>query len=91
MLNIKDGNIVDVNGGLDYENQNVVAVTQSDRDLRSQWDIMYLDEWSGEPQKGEYNERFGFYVNKEFSIQSELDSKRSIDIDGQNNIVINTS
>jgi len=31
---------------------------------------MYVDEWKGEPQKGELNEKFGLYVERPFHIVS---------------------
>jgi hypothetical protein len=36
------------------------------------WDVIYVDEWKGEPQKGELNEDFGLYVERDFHIVSQL-------------------
>jgi len=40
------------------------------------WDIIYVDEWKGEPKKGELNEDFGFYVERPFHIVSQLPRRR---------------
>jgi hypothetical protein len=31
---------------------------------------MYVDEWKGEPGKGELNEKFGLYVERDFHVVS---------------------
>jgi hypothetical protein len=40
------------------------------------WDIVYVDEYKGEPKKGELNEEFGFYVERPFHIVSMLPRRR---------------
>jgi hypothetical protein len=40
------------------------------------WDIVYVDEFKGEPKKGELNEDFGFYVERPFHIVSMLPRRR---------------
>lgn len=47
---------------------------------------MYADEWLGEPGDGEFNERFGLYVNRDFGIVSLLDSYRLVDFDTNFNL-----
>jgi hypothetical protein len=32
------------------------------------WDVIYVDEWKGEPGKGELNEDFGLYVERDFYV-----------------------
>jgi hypothetical protein len=59
--------------------------------LNQQWDIMYVDEWKGEPQKGELNERFGLYVERDFYIATELSSGRYLDLINNRNMVIKVS
>jgi hypothetical protein len=41
---------------------------------------MYVDEWKGEPQKGELNEKFGLYVERDFHVVSQLPSNRYLDV-----------
>jgi len=43
------------------------------------WDVIYVDEWKGEPKKGELNEDFGFYVQRPFHIMSMLPRRRYLD------------
>jgi len=52
---------------------------------------MYVDEWKGEPQKGELNEKFGLIVEKDFYIVSQLPENRYIDLINNRNMVIKTS
>jgi hypothetical protein len=49
---------------------------------------MYVDEWKGEPQKGELNERFGLYVERDFYVVTELPSGRYLDLINNRNMVI---
>ena len=38
--------------------------------INQQWDIVYADEWKGEPGDGEMNEEIGLKVNRDFYIVS---------------------
>lgn len=57
--------------------------------INQQWDIVYADEWKGEPGKGEFNERFGMYVERDFNIVSRLPRSRFLDL-VSNKFVIKT-
>jgi len=59
----------------DSENQNIV-LGKTHGKINQQWDIVYVDEWKGEPKKGELNEDFGFYVERPFHIVSMLPRRR---------------
>jgi len=72
----------------DAENRNV-QVTNRGNDIRQQWEIIYVDEYS-EPKKGELNEKFGLYVERDFYIVSALPSGRYMDIINNRNMVIKT-
>jgi hypothetical protein len=52
---------------------------------------MYVDEWKGEPQKGELNERFGLSVERDFLVVSELPSARYLEVYDNRNLSIKTS
>jgi hypothetical protein len=52
---------------------------------------MYVDEWKGEPQKGELNERFGLYVERDFYVVTELPSGRYLDLINNRNMVLKVS
>jgi hypothetical protein len=58
--------------------------------LNQQWDVVYADEWKGEPKKGEYNEDFGFYVERPFYIVTQLPSRRYLSVINNRQITIKT-
>jgi hypothetical protein len=61
------GKVMDVSGGVDQENRNIVVWGKHGK-INQQWDIVYVDEWKGEPGKGELNEDFGLYVERDFHV-----------------------
>jgi hypothetical protein len=63
------GKMLHVQGNIDSENRNI-EVQNGNNGLNQQWDIIYADEWKGEPGKGELNEDFGLYVERPFHIVS---------------------
>ena len=48
---------------------------------------MYADEWKGEPGKGELNEKFGLYVERDFHVVSQLPENRYLDLINNRNMV----
>jgi hypothetical protein len=72
---------MDVSGGVDAENRNIIMYTKHGK-INQQWDLVYTDEWKGEPGKGELNEDFGFYVNRPFYFRSRLPMKRVAEMQG---------
>jgi len=58
--------------------------------MNQMWDIIYVDEWKGEPKKGELNEDFGLYVERDFYIQTAMSSNRYLDLINNRNMVIKT-
>ena len=85
--NYKDGRVFDVQGGVDGENKNLI-VQQAHGRMNQQWDIVYADEWKGEPGKGDLNEKFGLYVERDFYVVSELPQHRYLDLINNRNMVI---
>jgi len=81
---------VDVSGGKDVENQNIM-VWNKHGGINQQWDVVYTDEWKGEPGKGELNEDFGLYVERPFYIVSQLPAGRYLDLIANRNMVIKTA
>jgi hypothetical protein len=67
--------VFEVQSNKDVENQNIV-LGQSNGKTYQLWDIVYVDEFKGEPKKGELNEDFGFYVERPFHIVSMLPRRR---------------
>jgi len=82
------GKVLDVHGGVDAENRNIIVWTKHGK-INQQWDIIYADEYPEEPKKGELNEDFGLYVERPFYIVTQMNSHRYLDILG-NNFVIKT-
>jgi hypothetical protein len=72
----------------DAENRNIMVGNRGN-DLRQQWEIIYVDEYS-EPKKGQLNEQFGMFVERDFYIVSALGSGRYLDIVYNRNMVIKT-
>ena len=83
------GKVVHVAGNVDAENRNIEARPR-DGKINQQWDIVYADEWKGEPGKGELNEKFGLYVERDFYIVSQLPAHRYLDLINNRNMVIKT-
>jgi hypothetical protein len=61
------GKVLEVSGE-DAENKNIV-MANSGTSINQQWEIIYVDEYS-EPKKGELNEQFGLFVERDFYIVS---------------------
>jgi flagellar basal body rod protein FlgG len=63
------GKVMDISGGLDRENQNVIVHSKHGK-INQQFDVIYEDEWKEEPVKGELSKDFGLYVERPFYIVS---------------------
>ena len=86
------GKVVEVqnqNLNTDAENRNIQVNNKSGKDLRQQWEIVYVDEYS-EPKKGELNERTGIFVERDFYVVSAMGGGRYLDLINNRNMVIKT-
>jgi hypothetical protein len=83
------GKVMDVSGNVDAEQRNIIVWNKHGK-LNQQWDLVYADEWKGEPGKGELNEDFGLYVERDFYIVTQLPSHRYLDLINNRNMVIKT-
>ena len=81
------GKVFDVSGGKDNENQNIIVYNKHGG-INQQFDVVYADEWKGEPGKGDFNPKFGLYVERPFYIISELGENRYLDLINNANFVI---
>jgi len=54
------------------------------------WQIIYVDEYPGEPTKGQLNKKFGLYVERDFYIVSQLSSHRYLDLINNRDMAIKT-
>jgi len=84
------GKVFDITGGVDAENREIIVYNKHGK-INQQWDVIYVDEWKGEPTKGEFNERFGLYVERDFYVVTALASHRYLDLINNRNFVIKTS
>jgi hypothetical protein len=81
--------VFDIQGGVDAENRNIIAYNRHSK-INQQWDVIYADEWKGEPTKGQLNKRFGLYVERPFYIISRMGKGRYLDLINNRNMVIKT-
>jgi len=89
IVNVKNKKVLDVHGGIDAENRNIIVWTKHGK-INQQWDVIYADEYPDEPKKGELNKRFGLYVERPFYVVSKLPSGRYLDLINNKNFVIKT-
>lgn len=89
LTNFKNGKVLEVQGNVDAEQRHTIFGTKNGG-LNQQWEIVYVDEWKGEPTKGEFSPDFGLYVERPFYIVSALPQNRFLDIIDNKNIVIKT-
>jgi hypothetical protein len=80
---------MDVSGGKDAENQNILIWNKHGK-INQQWDLIYADEFPTEPKKGELNKDFGLYVERDFYIVTKMNSHRYLDLVNNRNMVIKT-
>jgi len=86
-LTVERENLVaDIHQGLDTENRNIIMHAKHGG-LNQQWDIVYVEDWKPEPKKGEMNEQFGFKVDTDFYLESQLPSHRYLDVIGRNLVI----
>jgi hypothetical protein len=84
------GKVLDVTGNVDSENRNIQVYNKHGR-INQQWDLIYVDQYPDEPTTGELNKEFGFVVNKDFHIVSQLGSKNYLSVIDTKKIVIKTA
>jgi hypothetical protein len=89
MIN-EQGKVLEIDGNVDTENRNIVAKPKHGR-INQLFDLIYADEYPAEPVKGELNKEFGFYVDRDFYIVSQMSSNRYLEVINNRNIVIKTS
>jgi hypothetical protein len=89
IANEKNGKVLDVQSGLDQENRNILVWGRHGK-INQQWDIIYADQWKGEPTKGQMNKEFGMVVERDFYIKTQMGSGRFIDLVNNRDLVIKT-
>jgi hypothetical protein len=61
--------VLEVQSNIDAESRNIVMANRGTKGMNQQWTIVYVDEYK-EPKKGELNEQFGLYVERDFYVVS---------------------
>jgi hypothetical protein len=88
-MNFKNNKVMDVSGGRDRENQNILVWGKHGK-INQQWDLIYADAYPADPKKGEFNKDFGMYVERPFHVVSKMNSNRYLDLINNRNFVIKT-
>jgi hypothetical protein len=83
------GKVFDVSGGVDAENRNIIVHNKHGK-VNQRFKVIYVDEYPREPVKGELNEKFGLYVERDFHVVSQLPNNRYLDLINNRNMVIKT-
>lgn len=65
---------MDINGNVDAEQRNIEIYPKHGK-INQQWDLIYTDEWKI-LKKGDLNEDFGMYIERDFHIVTQLKSNR---------------
>ena len=86
-MNVQNAKVLDVAGNRDVEGQNV-QVWSRHNNRNQRWNVVYLDKKKKDLGKGQFNRRFGFYVNRPFFIMSKMPMRRVIEVVGGRNLVI---
>jgi hypothetical protein len=81
--------VLQVQGNVDTEMRSIDNNKKTGA-LNQQWDVVYADQWQGEPKKGEMNEDFGLYVERPFYIVTQLPSRRYLSVVNNRQITIKT-
>jgi hypothetical protein len=74
---------LNVQGATDTEGRHIQCNEKKTGKIHQQWDVVYVDQWKGEPTKGELNEDFGFYVERPFHIISLMKPYRYMEVIGR--------
>jgi len=78
------GKALNIDGNIDAENRNINIHNKHGK-INQQWDLVYVDQYPDEPTKGQLNKNFGFFVDRDFHIVSELRSHRYLEVFNGNN------
>jgi len=84
------GTAVSILSNIDAENKHITVNEKPDQRISQEWDIVYADEWKGEPGKGELNEDYGLYIERPFYIKSAMGTHRYLEVINNRQIVIKT-
>jgi hypothetical protein len=81
------GKVISVDGSIDNENRNIIVENRNGK-TGQKWKVVYVDEYEKEPTKGQFNKKFGLYVERDFYVESALPEGRYLDLINNRNFVI---
>jgi hypothetical protein len=84
----EQGWALSVQSNTDNENRHITVNEKPDDRMAQKWEVVYADEWKGEPGKGELNPEYGLYIQRPFYIRSALGSRRYLEVINNRNMVI---
>jgi hypothetical protein len=87
VVNVKGGKVMAVQGGLDNENRNIIVENKNGK-VHQRWRVTYVEDYEKEPTKGQFNKKFGLYVERDFYVVSGLPDGRYLDLINNRNMVI---
>jgi hypothetical protein len=80
---------MEVANGIDVENRNILIGNKNGM-AGQRWRVVYAEDNKGEPTKGQLNEKFGLYVERDFYAVSRLPDHRYLEVADNRNMVIKT-
>jgi hypothetical protein len=81
------GKVIAVQGGQDVENRNIIVENRNGK-VHQRWRVVYVDQYKAEPTKGQFNSKFGLYVERDFYVVSKLPDGRYLDLPDNRNMAI---
>jgi hypothetical protein len=81
---------LNVQGATDSEGRHIQCNENKNGKIHQQWEVIYVDQWKGEPTKGELNEEYGLYVERDFHVISAMKPNRYLEVINNRNMVVKT-
>jgi len=89
LVNLQNGKCLDAKNS-DTQNTALYWIPKVKKRLSNKWDLTYVDELKGEYKTGELNKEYGWIVNKDFYIVSQMPSRRFLTKIGSYGVGIKT-
>jgi hypothetical protein len=80
------GKVIAVDKGKDIEQANIIMEDRNGK-IHQRFRVVYVDEYEEEPTKGQFNKKFGPFVERDFFVVSALPGGRYLDLINNRNMV----
>jgi DNA-directed RNA polymerase subunit E'/Rpb7 len=80
------GKVIAVDKGKDIEQANIIMEDRNGK-IHQRFRVVYVDEYEEEPTKGQFNKKFGLFVERDFFVVSALPGGRYLDLINNRNMV----